>query len=127
MNGCSYVKIIQEEIRMPRKVYIIENLDCANSKYNISYSGAISIEVCHSERSETESRNLRTPSIYAGSLVPRSFDSLCSLRMTTSFVVYWLYMHTKRDNHNDNLYKNTRNHWVPGMENYSNIGLIFCR
>ena len=30
MNDCSYIEFIQEVHPMPKKVYIIENLDCAN-------------------------------------------------------------------------------------------------
>ena len=39
-------------------------------------------EVCHSERSAAESKNLRTFEIFQLKSVRRSFDSLRSLRMT---------------------------------------------
>ena len=41
---------------------------------------------CHPERNEVESRDLRTVMIFAVKLVRRSFDSLCSLRMTNLVV-----------------------------------------
>ena len=40
---------------------------------------------------------------FAVDSVPRSFDSLCSLRMTTAFKDFHLYMLIKADNHNYNL------------------------
>ena len=59
--------------------------------------------LCHSERSVAESKNLRTNTTYAVKLVPRSFDSLCSLRMTAAFFVMLLCVLSKADNHNLNL------------------------
>ena len=41
---------------------------------------------CHSEWSVAESRNLPTNELLSSSLVPSSFDSLRSLRMTAYFV-----------------------------------------
>ena len=38
--------------------------------------------LCHPERNEMESRDLRTDDRFCVNLVRRSFDSLCSLRMT---------------------------------------------
>ena len=57
------------------------------------------ITTCHSEHSEAKSRNLRFMITFADKSVPRSFDSLCSLRMTTTFIVFSLYMLIKAGNH----------------------------
>lgn len=50
-----------------------------------------------------EWRNLRIWFTNADKSVPRSFDLLRSLRMTTAFVVIVLYMLMKADNHIDHL------------------------
>ena len=39
-----------------------------------------------------ESRDLGTFDTYMVKLVRRSFDSLCSLRMTDVVVIWWLYL-----------------------------------
>ena len=57
------------------------------------------VKICHSERSIAESKNLRISLIFAVKSVPRSFDSLRSLRMTTAFVVILLFVLIKADNH----------------------------
>ena len=44
-------------------------------------------KTCHSERAAGESKNLRISLTFAVKLVPRSFDSFHSLRMTTFFII----------------------------------------
>jgi hypothetical protein len=54
---------------------------------------------CHPERSETKPRDLRILFRFAVESVPRSFDSLRSLRMTALDFVFLLFVRIKADNH----------------------------
>ena len=46
------------------------------------------VKTCHPERSVAKSKDLRISITFAVKFVPRSFDSLRSLRMTTASVIF---------------------------------------
>ena len=74
-----------------------------------------------------KSRNLRIMITFAVKSVPRSFDSPCSLRMTTAFMVFHWYMLIKADNHNDNLclYAVNMQHTAPIPDRNGRLALDF--
>ena len=96
--GCNHENVTSEDTDKFR--FRLSGLD---SLYNITTRKAVVIL----SGVPTESKDLRISFIFAVKLVPRSFDSLRSLRMTAALVSFWLYVLTawllKPDSLNRNL------------------------